>query len=108
MTKSRQPKPSRSRLQIATRPAGRVDELGSLGTGQVVVDWGGWLDLFGRANDVNQPLKLTVCSAPWWAFPRFVFAHPDPTIRLAGLLALLSVALGFLSVLLTLLFRFSR
>jgi hypothetical protein len=76
------------------------------GTGQVVVDWGGWLDLFGRADDVDQPLKLKVSPASWLAFPRFALAHPDPTIKLAGLLALLSLGLGILSVALTLFFRF--
>ncbi len=65
------------------------------------MDWGAWLDLFGRADDVDRPLKLKVCSARWWAFPLFALAHPDPTIRLAGLLALVSVALGLLSIILT-------
>jgi hypothetical protein len=78
------------------------------GTGEIVLDWDGWLYLHGRADDVDKPLELTVSAARWWAFPQFALAHPDPTIRLAGLLALLSVALGLLSIVLTVLPWFSH
>jgi hypothetical protein len=49
---------------------------------------------------VDRPLKLKIRAASWWAFPLFVVAHPDPTIKLAGLLALVSVALGIVSIVL--------
>jgi hypothetical protein len=70
------------------------------GTGQIVVDWPGWLDLFGRAENVDGPIELEFSQAHWWQFPRLAVSHPDPTIRLSGLLGLMSVALGILSVIL--------
>lgn len=70
------------------------------GKGQIVIDWPGWLDLFGRAENVDGPIDLEFSEARWWQFPRLAVSHPDPTIRLSGLLGLLSVALGILSVIL--------
>ena len=70
------------------------------GTGQIGVDWPGWLDLFGRAENVDGPIELEFSEAHWWQFPRLAVSHPDPTVRLAGLLGLLSVVLGILSVIL--------
>ena len=70
------------------------------GTGEIVMDWPGWLDLFGQAEDVDGPIEVEFTEASWWQFPRLAVSHPDPTIRLSGLLGLLSVALGILSVIL--------
>ncbi|HUW29349.1 MAG TPA: hypothetical protein VMV97_12145 [Sulfuriferula sp.] len=72
------------------------------GSGQIVIDWPGWLDLFGRADDVDGPIELEFSEARWWQFPRLAVSHPDPTIRLSGLLGLLSVVLGVLSAILAL------
>jgi hypothetical protein len=71
------------------------------GTGQIVMDWNGWLDLFGRADDVVGPIELEFSEARWWHFPRLAVSHPDPTVRMSGILALVSVGLGILSLLLT-------
>ena len=70
--------------------------------GEMVVDWPGWLDLHGRAEVVTQPLDLKISKVSWWAYPKMALAHPDPTVRLAGELGLLSVALGLLSIVLAL------
>lgn len=70
------------------------------GTGEIVVDWPGWLELFGHAENVDGPIELELSEAHWWQFPRLAVSHPDPTIRLSGLLGLLSVVLGVLSVVL--------
>ena len=70
------------------------------GAGEIVIDWPGWLDLYGRAEDVDGSIELEFTKAKWWQFPRLAVSHPDPTIRLSGLLGLLSVGLGFLSIIL--------
>lgn len=66
--------------------------------GQIVLDWPGWLDLHGRAENVDAPLNLTYSEVKWWSYPKMAIVHPDPTVRLAGELGLLSSALGVLSV----------
>lgn len=70
--------------------------------GEIVLDWPAWLDLYGRADDVDEPLELDITPVGWWAYPKMALAHPDPTVRLAGELGLLSAALGILSVVLAL------
>ncbi len=70
------------------------------GEGQIVLDWPGWIDLFGRAEDVDGTIELRIAPARWWEYPKLALAHPDPTHRLAGELGLLSVALGILSIVL--------
>jgi hypothetical protein len=72
----------------------------SQGSGELVIDWPGWLDLFGRAENVDGPLEIEITETSWWQLPRLAIAHPDPSIRMSGLLGLLSVALGLLSVVL--------
>lgn len=71
--------------------------------GQILLDWPGWLDLHGRAEDVDAPLELTFTAATRWQYPKLALAHPDPTVRLAGELGLLSAVLGVLSILLAVL-----
>lgn len=72
----------------------------SAGSGGIVIDWAGWLDLHGQAEDVDGPIELEFSEARWWQFPRLAVSHPDPTVRLSGLLGLGSVALGILSIIL--------
>ena len=69
-------------------------------TGQMVLDWPGWIDLWGRAEDVDRALDLEFTEAKRWEYPKMAMSHPDPTHRLAGELGLLSVFLGLLSVIL--------
>lgn len=70
-------------------------------SGEIVLDWVGWIDLFGRVEDVNQGIKLEITKARWRDYPKIAVSHPDPTIRMSGYLGLISVALGLLSLLLT-------
>jgi len=68
--------------------------------GEIVIDYPAWLDLFGRVEDVNGALEIEITAARWWEAPRLATSHPDPSIRLAGWIAVLSFALGVISVVL--------
>jgi hypothetical protein len=57
--------------------------------------------LNGFAEDVEHPLELSFCRAPWWRFAQLAESHPDPTYRMTGRLAILSVILGVLSLVLS-------
>lgn len=73
------------------------------GEGKMVIDWPGWLELSGFAEDVDGPLNLTVSRvAPWNRF-MLIFSHPDPNYQLAGVLGLVSAFLGILSLVMALL-----
>jgi len=66
--------------------------------GEIVLDWIGWIDLYGREEEVNEPLNLKIKTVKWWEIIFCGFSHPDPSYRLATLLAVISVGLGVLSV----------
>ena len=68
--------------------------------GEIVIDYPAWLDLYGRAENVDEPLAITIEQASWWEWPKLAVSHPDPSVRLAGWLAVLSFALGVISLLL--------
>jgi len=68
------------------------------GEGHIVIDWAGWIDLWDRAEDVKEPITLSIEPAKWWQYPLLAIAHPDPTHRLAGELGLVSLAMGILSL----------
>ena len=72
----------------------------SNGTGELVIDWAAWLELYGFAEDVKNPLELEISQARWWQLPKLAASHPDPAFRLSSILALVSVGLGALSILL--------
>lgn len=65
-----------------------------------MLDWPAWLDLFGREENVDGPLEITIKAAKWWEYPRLAIAHPDPAVRLAGWISLVSLGLGVLSIIL--------
>lgn len=67
---------------------------------EIVLDWPAWLDLHGRAEDVDRPLEIDIVAARWWEYPRLAVSHPDPTVRLAGAISILSFVLGVVSVIL--------
>ncbi len=73
---------------------------GTQSESDIVLDWVGWLDLHGRADDVDGPLELELTPVPTVLIPLMIVRHPDPTFRMMGWLALLSVALGILSIIL--------
>lgn len=70
------------------------------GQGDIVIDWPAWLDLFGRVENVDRPIEIEITPAKWWEYPRLAISHPDPAMRLAGWIAITSLALGFISVIL--------
>lgn len=76
-------------------------EDGSKTKGEIILDWPGWVELSGY-GEAKEPLDLVLEEAGWWRFPQLVMSHPDPMFRLAGLLGLISVGLGILSLFLAL------
>jgi len=70
-------------------------------TKEIILDWDGWIELCGFEKDVDISLILEIKKAKWWELIRAGRMHPEPSYRLSTNLALLSVILGLLSVLLT-------
>lgn len=66
----------------------------------MVIDWPAWLDLSGHAEDVPEALQIELKPTSIWRSPQLAFAHPDPTVRLATGLGVLSFGLGLLSLML--------
>ena len=67
-------------------------------SGEIVIDWPGWLELHDFSENVDPPLTLEIKDVPKWQLWRLALSHPDPTYRLAGILGLVSIGLGILSV----------
>lgn len=67
-------------------------------SGDMVIDWSAWLDLHDRVEDVDQPIELEISPARWWHWPRLAVSHPDPSMRLAGYIAVVSLVLGLVSL----------
>jgi hypothetical protein len=59
----------------------------------LVIDWVGWLELCNHQDNVKIPVKLRITPASKFMLPFIILKHPDPTHRLAGGLAWLSVIL---------------
>lgn len=74
----------------------------NLSTDQIVMDWVGWIDLQGRSEDEADQVDLTISTASWCQLATIPFRHIDPGYRLSAWLGLISIALGALSVGLTL------
>ena len=70
----------------------------------VVLDWMGWIELQDKPAEAESDgvLKLDIHPASRWEHLQAIWQHPDPTHRLAGLMAILSLGLGVLSVALAL------
>lgn len=69
--------------------------------GDIVLDWPAWLELNGFADDLDKSVELTFSRASWWQFAKLAESHPDPTYRMAGRLAIISVVLGAESLVLS-------
>jgi hypothetical protein len=67
------------------------------GSGHIVIDWIGWIDLNGRSPNVTQPLNLTVEEAPWWKWLSCAWSHPDQTFKIVIGLAVISIVLSVIS-----------
>jgi hypothetical protein len=72
------------------------------GSGEIAIDWPAWLELNDFAEEIHNELELKLEPAPRWQLWRLAFSHPDPAYRLAGILGVVSVGLGVLSILLAL------
>lgn len=70
------------------------------GRGQLVIDWSAWLRLSGFAEDTSTPLKLKFTRSRWWNFWAWMITHPEPTVALSGLISLISLGLGIVSLVL--------
>jgi len=68
---------------------------------KVVVDWAGWIDLQGRTEDEQPELDLTIRRAKFWELAVIPFKHIDPGYRLSAWLGGISLALGVLSLVLS-------
>ena len=68
--------------------------------GQIVLDWPAWLDLHGREENVDGSLTISIIRARWYEYPGLAISHPDPAIRWGSWIAVLSLALGVISVIL--------
>jgi hypothetical protein len=96
---------------LRLEPTLRV-EAGSENTtpsGEIWIDYDGWLELSGLADDNPRSMPLRICRARWWQTARLAEKHPDPAYRLAArvawILGLVSILLGVVSILLTVLPR---
>lgn len=86
----------------AIRFSGKLKGSPKQGIGEIVIDWPGWLDLNGRAEEVDNSIELSLRRVRFYDLPRVPVHHPDPAIRVAGWLGLISVGLGILSIILAL------
>ena len=68
----------------------------------IVIDWAGWIDLQGRVADAPDKIEITIRTPRLWEYPMIPFKHIDPGYRMSAWLGTISVALGLLSVILSL------
>ena len=67
-----------------------------------MIDWAGWIDLQGRVADAPDKIEITIRTPRLWEYPMIPFKHIDPGYRMSAWLGTISVALGLLSVILSL------
>lgn len=65
---------------------------------KIVIDWIGWIDLHNRDEDVGGAIELEIKRVPLWKRPWAYLKHPDPAVRLSGMLGWASVILGLLAL----------
>lgn len=68
----------------------------------IVLDWAGWIDLQGRKGDAPEEIAICIRAPCLWEYLIIPFNHIDPGYRMSAWLGTLSVALGVLSVVLSL------
>ena len=69
---------------------------------QIVLDWAGWIDLQGRIASAPDEIVIRIRSPHPWEYPFIPFGHVDPGYRMSAWLGAISIALGTLSVLISL------
>lgn len=68
------------------------------GTGQINIDWDGWLALHGNTSPDGKPVQLTMRPATKWESLFAGHGHPDPGVRTAAHAASASIFLGFVAL----------
>ena len=67
--------------------------------GEIVLDWSAWLALPGYDENCSAlALDLKIQAVSWYEMPFVGISHPDPTYRLANLLAYLALLLAVFSL----------
>lgn len=73
----------------------------NLPANEIVLDWPGWIDLQGRTADTLDLIELEIRTPRPWEYLVIPFRHVDPGYRMSAWLGATSLALGLLSVVLT-------
>lgn len=74
----------------------------SLPASDIVLDWAGWIDLQGRKADAPDKIAICIRAPRYWEYLVIPFKHIDPGYRMSAWLGTISVTLGVLSVILSL------
>ncbi len=74
---------------------------GNVRLDEIVLDWPGWIDLQGRVADTLDSVELEIRTPRLWEYLIIPFYHVDPGYRMSAWLGAMSVGLGLLSVVLT-------
>lgn len=61
---------------------------------QIVIDWVGWLNLYGLKDEVDPPLEIEIRKARLYELIFVYFKHPEPFNRLTSWVSLSFAALG--------------
>lgn len=67
-------------------------------TGEINIDWDGWLALHGNERPHGEPLKLKMRPVNRLQFLLVGHKHPDPGVRVASVVASISLGLGVLAL----------
>ena len=67
----------------------------------IVLDWAGWIDLQGRVAAAPDEIQIGIRTPYFWEYLLIPFKHIDPGYRMSAWLGTISVALGVLSVILS-------
>ena len=65
---------------------------------QILIDYAGWLVLTGFDEDTNKPLELTIKKASIFCYLHMALTSPEPLQRNNTVLALIGLALGVISL----------
>ncbi|MHC3995717.1 hypothetical protein ACXWTF_12905 [Thiomicrolovo sp. ZZH C-3] len=69
--------------------------------GQLLIDWNGWLDLNGH-DTKDDAIEIEIAKARPWEYFHLALSHPDPTYRHNSVLAIVGLALGAVSLVVSL------
>lgn len=67
----------------------------------IVLDWAGWIDLQDRSPDAPDQIQISIRTPRLWENLLIPFMHIDPGYRMSAWLGSISLALGVLSVILS-------